>query len=268
MSHASKHARGVASGRMSKMLSPRGRSGSGRTPVLTAPASCRGVLGMSTTTTLVITSEGTFIYGRHEVPLTAIQLAAYEPSTCAVSIKLSHQSKAMQFTLTTPDACRTLCETFAELLDGIDRVAGVNLEEGPSPAVAPELHARDDRQVRSADGAEKQGGGPTGVSPGHIQLQPVPSAAPKRAGGDDPATHGYRAHGASGYRVYGASWCVDLLDRGQAELWATKVRGGLRYGWCCVHYPFEAAIFGVLIPLLAAVRFFTVASGLGDEVLP
>ena len=196
-----------------------------------------GRFSVTTETVLEIT-ETTLLYGRYEIDLDTIEMVSANPTERSVSLKFSYKSRPKVFFLENASACAavvSLLQDLCELPEGEDRPGRT-------------------RRASHEEPLYEDGGG--GV---------FDRRAPLR---DDAGSFSYadREDGGVDGGVAAPTWVHSLLGvfGGCTEM-IDYLYGRLLSGECCRHYPCEALIFGVCMPLALAGYWLRDTTGIYEE---
>jgi len=192
-----------------------------------------GRFSITTETVLEIT-ETTLLYGRNEIDLDTIEAAWANQAERSVSLKFSYKSRPKVFFLENASACAdvvSLLQELCELSEGMDRPGRTRRASHEEP-----LH--------------EDGGG--GVFDRRAPLRDDAGSSSYADGVDGGVAAPTWVHSLLG--VFGG--CTEMID---------YLYGRLLSGECCRHYPCEALIFGVCMPLALAGYWLRDTTGIYEE---
>ena len=192
-----------------------------------------GRFSVTTETVLEIT-ETTLLYGRYEIDLDTIEMVSANPTERSVSLKFSYKSRPKVFFLENASACAavvSLLQDLCELPEGEDRPGRT-------------------RRASHEEPLYEDGGG--GVFDRRAPLRNDAGSYSYADGEDAGVTAPTWVHSLLG--VFGG--CTEMID---------YLYGRLLSGDCCRHYPCEALIFGVCMPLALAGDWLRDTTGIYEE---
>ena len=192
-----------------------------------------GRFSVTTETVLEIT-ETTLLYGRYEIDLDTIEMVSANPTERSVSLKFSYKSRPKVFFLENASACAavvSLLQDLCELPEGEDRPGRT-------------------RRASHEEPLYEDGGG--GVFDRRAPLRNDAGSYSDADGEDAGVTAPTWVHSLLG--VFGG--CTEMID---------YLYGRLLSGDCCRHYPCEALIFGVCMPLALAGYWLRDTTGIYEE---
>ena len=192
-----------------------------------------GRFSVTTETVLEIT-ETTLLYGRYEIDLDTIEMVSANPTERSVSLKFSYKSRPKVFFLENASACAavvSLLQDLCELPEGEDRPGRT-------------------RRASHEEPLYEDGGG--GVFDRRAPLRNDAGSYSYADGEDAGVTAPTWVHSLLG--VFGG--CTEMID---------YLYGRLLSGDCCRHYPCEALIFGVCMPLALAGYWLRDTTGIYEE---